>query len=551
MTGAVRALGAGRWGVRVLEGRVVAVGCLLMALSTADAQQSPIKISTDFVGDWSSWGLSGNQNKFRQYATGPRGFYLGHFDLRLADDLRDDARFVLKAPGQDDYRLSGLLRLNGGTTKIMVVDARNRFFDPDPAIANQSERRVSEGFLWQKLSRDFAISFRTRLDDQKLSISEPSDTLVQTNRMTDVVARGSLWPNSIVDLSFADLRYDDHTGALPETSTQIFSAGMMQQFGDSFALSGSYSRSRIRQPNSPPDKVEEYTFAGNLLLDADSRLLLSYRNERLTMPTVLMAYDRSRQQAKARVIRRLGSGWNAQLGYSQLALERLTGDHAFVDVPRLHTLDIQVSGRFSRSARMTATLTRQNMQGGAEMQTLDPRALYWNGRWDGRLKLNASNERADAYLVFGWHQNRNSVRDVTIRHQGLTVGAEWNLKPELEFYSEISTDIWSGHTSDPLSPDLNSFFPDATTFTVGSNWTINERTWATANYTFFNSQNSNPINLPETSVWGSFFTGTLHYKAGKDCELGLTVAPWQFADHAAASRGYGAGIVRVEAKVKF
>lgn len=531
--------------------RLFVTGTLFVALAAAYGQQYPVKIRYDVEGAWSDWGLSGNEHKFRQYATAPHGFFLRNLTLGASDDLRNDARFVIKAPGQDDYRATGQVRLNAGTTRIMVSDARNRFSDPDPTIAAGSSRRVSEGYVSQKIGQDFAISYRTRLTDQKETFWEPAETLDQTTRTSNIAARGSLWHNGFVDLSYTDTRYVDRTAVLPNSTTQSLSAGLMQQFGDSLALSGSYSHTTIRQPEQPLDKIDEWNVGANWLVTDDTSLLIDYRKEMLTLPTVAIAYDRARQEARARLVRRLGSGWSIQFGYDQLALERVTDNHDFVDVPRLHTFDTQFSGRLSRTSRITATLSRQVMQGGAQMQLSDPRGLYWTSRWDGQLKLDAHNALATAYLVLDWHQNRNSQRDVTVRHQGLTLGAEWSLRPELEFYSEISTDLWSGHTSDPLSPDLNTFFPDATTLTSGANWTINPRTWATANYTFFNSQNDNPLHLPHTSVWGSFFTGTVHYKVGNDYELGLTFAPWQYSDLAAGRMGYGTGMIQITARAKY
>jgi hypothetical protein len=523
----------------------------ILAVAAAFGQQPPIRIDTDITGGWSSWGLSGNGNKFRQYATAPRGIFLGSLNLGLTDDLRNDARFVLKAPGQDDYRLSGLIRLNAGTTRIMATDFRNRFLDSDPAISQVSERRVSEGFLWQKLTPNFAISFRTRQDKQNQTVSEPSETLNQDTRTWNASARGSLWHNGFVDLSYTDTHYTDHTAVLRDTTTQSFSAGVLQQVGDSFALTGAIARSYFRQPGVATDEVDEWNLGGKLLLGEDTSLFLDYRNERLAMPSVLQSYDRSHQQARVRLVRRLGNGWSAQAGYNQLALERLSDDHNFVNVPRLHTVDVQFGGPLSRSAQMTATVSREFMQGGAQMQTPDPRGLYWTSRWDAQIKLSAHNALASTYAVFDWHQNRNSERDVTVRRQGLVIGAEWDLKPELACYAEISTDQWTGHTSDPLSPDLNSFFPDATTLTLGANWTIDKRTWATGNYSFFNVQNVNPLGLRDGLVWSSMFTGTLHYKASKNCEFGLTIAPWQYTDTLIQSGSFSTGLVRLTAKAKF
>ncbi len=521
----------------------------------ARTPQSPnapsLRIDTDVTSGWSSWGLTGNRNKFRQYATPAHGFDLAELRLAITDLTRNDVRLDFQGVGDDDYRATGLVRLNAGTTKVWAADSRNHFFDPDPSVTQESRRRVSEGYVWQKLLPDFAIQFRSRLDDQREAIAEPIGQLSQTTRTSTISARGSIWRNGFVELGYADTRYVDNTAVLPTTATQSVNAGVSQQFGDSLTLGGSYGHTRISQPGLPVDTIREFGFGGSGVLDRSTNLLVSYRNEGIEMPSVTFAFDRRRQQAKARIVRRLGSGWSLQAGYSQLATERVIDDHTAVGVGRFHTLDFELDGRLSRSSRISAKVSREAMQGAFQMEVLDPRALYWNGRWDARLKVDAHNELANVYLVFDWHQNRNTVRDVTVKNQGLTIGAEWNPKPELEFYSEISTDIWSGRTTDPLSPDLGAFFPDAVTLTLGANWTINAKTWATGNYTFVNSQNGDPLGLAGTSIWGSYFTGTLHYRVGTDHELSLTFAPGQFSDLASPQSGYRTGLVRLTAKARF
>src|SRR5436190_1096114 len=81
----------------------------------------PAKINVN-VG-WTSWDLSGNSHKFRQYATAPKGFF--NRDLAYAPSTADgqhDAFIDLRSPWNDDYRLEGILRLNNGTTYIAAAD---------------------------------------------------------------------------------------------------------------------------------------------------------------------------------------------------------------------------------------------------------------------------------------------------------------------------------------------------------------------------------------------------------------------------------------------
>ncbi len=500
---------------------------------------------------WSFWGVSGNQNKFRQYASSPRGLFLR--DLSYAPTFgRNGAVLDLKAPWMDDYRLNGIVRFNNGSTYLRASDQRNRFFDPDPSVLNGDERRVSEGEARQQISTNFGVSFRERMDQQDQNFPAPADPLHQRTRIWNAAAQGSLWRDGFVDLSYTDWRYWDRTQVLQDTNMQTWSAGAMQQLGDGITIHGSIARSLIHQPAiSTTDSIDSWSAGGAVLLGDDTTLIGDVQNEKLDLPVIQSAFDKTRDMAHARIVHSFGSGWSGQAGYSRLAVERVNADHTFVDTPKWHTFDVQFGGKLSPSVRMTAKGSRETMQGGAGMETDDPRALYWRNRWSGEVKLDATSDQINSYLVFGIHQDRNDVRDVNVRNQNLTFGATFEVRPELEFYFESSYDLWSGTTSDPQSPNLGQFFPDGTTFTVGSNWTIDERTYATANFTLFNTSNDNPLGLPGGNVRGNFFTGTLHYKTPAGFELGLTFAPWKYSDRLDPFTGYNTGLVQLTAKARF
>lgn len=524
---------------------------IALALSSGSlAQEPPRKVDIDWSSGWSDWRIRGNENRFLQYATPPRGFYLPRLGLSYSDGLRMDARLIAKAPGQDDYRHNALLRLNAGATRIGAMDSNSRFFDPDPTITEQSSRRVSEIFAMQKIGQDFGITFRMRSNNQHEVFAVPPDKIDQTTLVSNISARGSIGKAGFVDVNYTDFKYEDRTASLPNTHTQTLSASIMQMFGGNLAVGGSYARSLIKQPGAPTDRVDNWTVGGNLLLGDSSSLLIDYRNTRLDMPTVIFAFDRRRQEARARLVHRLAGGWNAQLAYTQVALERLIDDHTFVDVPRLHTVDGHLSGRLGRRARLTASALRQTMQGGARMQVSDPRALYFTSRWDAKLKLEAHTDQINGYAILGWHENKNADRDVTIQRSGLTLGAEWSKSPDLVFYSEFSTDRWTGHTSDPLAPDLSSYFPDATTFTAGSNWTVNSKASATANFTFYRRDPGGSQNAL-SEAWGSQFTGSIRYRMSKDNELSVAIAPWRYVDRTIGLPGYSTGLVQVTARGRF
>jgi hypothetical protein len=551
--------------------REIATGLLILAIATVFGQQTtpppdqakpekkdeqsakaPLAPLPSVVLGWSSWSISGNENKFRQYATPPKGGFIREFSYAPTYQNRHDAYVDIKAPWQDDYRLSGGVRLNNGTTYLNATDHRNKFFNPDPSVLDVSQRHVNAVAAGQKITPDFGLSFSTRSDQQDYVFPAPLDPLHNRTRIWNASAKGSLWRDGFVDLSYTDWRYWDRTNILPDTNMQTWSAGVTHQLSDSLSLNGTYSRSMIHQPAiGDTDKIEAWSAGGNFLLGDSTTIIGEFRGEKLTLPTVDNAYDRSRQLARGRIVHSFGAGWSGQFGYSRLALERVNDAHTFVDVPKWHTFEAQLSGRLSPALRLTARGSRASMDGSASMETDDPRALYWRNRWSAEVKLDATGELVNGYVVFGLHDDRNDVRDVHVRNQNLTFGGTFQAQPNLEFYMESSFELWSGGTSDPLNPNLGQYFPDGTTFTVGGNWTIDAKTYATANYTLFTTSNDNPLGLPGGNVRGNFFTGSLHYKTPMGYELGLTFAPFSYSDRLYANRGYNTGLIQVTAKARF
>jgi hypothetical protein len=551
--------------------REIATGLLIMAIATVFAQTTPptdqktppdkkpaegavkppeiAKLNLEL--GWSSWDLRGNSHRFRQYATPPHGLFLRDLSYAPATlDGRHDGEIHIQTPWNDDYRLGGTMRLNHGTTQVSVSDSRNRFFDPTPIVIDPSERHISEASLRQNVGPNLALSVHSRMDQQDLVFEPPADAVHQRTRVWNAAAEGTPWHGGFADLSYTDFRYWDRTNLQPDMNMQLWSAGLTHQFGDSFNLSGSYARSLIHQTSLATSKVDSWSFGGGLELLSDTSFQFDVRQEKLTLPTILTAYDSSRSQARGRLIQHF-KNWTAQFGYSRLAVDRVNADHTFVNVPKIHTFDAQFSGRLTPSLRFTAKASRETMQGSAQMQTDDPRALYWRNRTSAQIKLDGTSDNATGYFVFGLHEDKNEARDVRVRNQTLTLGGTLQAQSQLEIFFETSTDMWGGRMADPQAEPFNAYFPDATTFLLGANWTINDFSYASASYTQVLADNANPLGLPDGNIRTSLLTASFNYKAPMGLEFGITFAPWHYTDRLTAARGYSTGLISITAKAKF
>jgi len=86
---------------------------------------------------YGDWGLGGSNNKFRQYATAPHGFFLR--DLTYSPMLKsvsENGLFNIKGIGQDDYRAEARFASSYGATQASGYLSRFRFVDPLPTQVN-------------------------------------------------------------------------------------------------------------------------------------------------------------------------------------------------------------------------------------------------------------------------------------------------------------------------------------------------------------------------------------------------------------------------------
>lgn len=499
---------------------------------------------------WSDWNLSGNENKFRQYATPPKGLFLGQ--LRYAPSFSRssiDGLIDLRTPGQDDYRLTGGLRLLFGSTRIEASDSRSRFMNADPAATAVGERRITEGSIRQMLGRNFSIQFRSSVDTKEYPYSPPNGMLDQRMRHWSLEARGAVGANGYATVNYADGRNWDRTNVMLDSNTQRFNASYRHDLADNFSVEGTFARSHIKFTGAT-NKVETWGLGATLEPSETSTLFLNYRRDVYDLPIVHNAYAKFRETVRGRYVQRFGN-WTGELGYKGQQIERVRGTRDFVDLLKWYTFDATVRGRLSPSVTLTARGVRDTLENGAGMVTTDGRALYWRNRSKAEVRLEAATEQMNGYAVFGLHENKNDVRQTRVLNQTLTLGAAFQAQPGLELYVEGTRDMWSGSSGDVVVPTIDSQLPDSTTFVLGANWNLTPNAYATLNYTEFLTNNDNPLSLADGNVRGRFFTGSFRYKAHKNLEFDLTYAPWTYTDRLAWPMDYRSNTLSMSAIVKF
>jgi len=498
-----------------------------------------------------TWGLSGNEHKFRQYATPAKGVFLRDlYYWPYSKDLRYDAQFNVQTPWDDDYRLTGALRLNYGNTIFTGTNYRNRFFDPTNFVIDPSERQISEGFLRQKLTRNIALSVGSKEDQQDQIFAAPKDPLHQRTRTWDAKLQGNVFGADSASIGFTDWHYFDRTEVLPDSHLTQWNLNYAHQFLPNLDVNGSFTNSSIQQPSMSGSNVQEWGFGGGWDIGDTTNLLFKWRGEHISLPNVANAYDRDRQQTTARLVQSWRN-WTAELGYNLLGIDRVRADHLFVDTPSFHTFSGRLSGRLSPWARLTASASRETLQGSAGMDTDNPLALYWRNIGKAQVKLDAFADNVDGYAIVSFMDESNDARATSVHSRIFTYGGSWQTRPDLNLYFESTNDWWSARSGDPQAASLGLYFPNASVFVVGANWNANASITATANLSQFWTDNANPLYLPGGNVRGRFISTGLTYRFVNGDELGVVFAPFRYTDRTDTNQNYETALFGVTGRFKF
>ena len=499
---------------------------------------------------YSDWRMRGARNKFLQYATPPKGFYLQ--DFRFAPVFASGAEDLFlnaKSLGQADYYTEGRLGLSYGDTMLRGSFARNRFFEPTTAFVNGSERRVDRISLRQAIGKDFALTFAYKLDDQQQVFQPPKDPLQQTTRYRDIVAGGKLG-NGYLNLNFLDFSFTDRTNNLPDTTTRSVGLGYFWELTPGIGLEGAYSRSWIEQAQQPMGRLDTLSLDGDFALGPATTLDVILRQRHLDLPQVQNAFARDQRYGAFQIAHRW-HGWSAQAGLKIQEAERVNGDHTYIDVPRYRTLEGKLTGRLNRQIRMTLRGSTQSADHLPDMITADTRSLAWSGRDTLQLKFDGGWPNLNGYFQYSYRQWRNASRSTSLTSHAVTAGGDWQISPTLDFFLEYSHEMWAGKGENTDFPTLDNFVPDSRVIAIGLNWSLTDRLFLSANYSDFATFNDNPFLLQDGNVHGSFLTLNGRYRFSKGYEVGLTVAPLSFRDRVFTTQDYNATVFMLTGTARF
>lgn len=497
---------------------------------------------------WAEWGLLGSERKLRQYATPPAGWFLR--ELRYTPPLsKADASLILKAPFQEDYSAEARLATAYGKTIWEGSVSRNRFYDVALEDIEPSKRIVDTFSLHQSITPDFAVSIKYRKDEENQFFGDFRDPESQNIRYEDVTAAGRVGAGYL-NINLANWLYEDNLQAYPNTTVQSARIGYLWEIKPSISLETQLSRMWIQQPDTPKSRADSLAINGDVALSPATDLELQWRSRWLDMPNVQSALTREQRIGSVKLSHKW-RGWSGQIGLKAQKSERVRGDQSDIDVLSWHTWEGKLSGRLSRSLKMSVRGYQQTLGNSPVMITSEPASLYWNRRDMLQWKLDGGGVDANGYITYTYRRWSNGERGTELATRELTLGGDWQVAPTLNLFSELSYDHWSGATPSTDDPLFNQFLPDSRLVVFGLNWNVNPKTFISLSYTDAKSVNANPLLLNSGDTHSRYLTITGRYRLPHQCDLGLTIAPWRYADNANDALNFNAAVVLLTATARF
>lgn len=496
------------------------------------------------------WDLRGNENKFRQYGTPPRGIFARELLFAPKPSLRDTGFISLRGPGETDYRHDGRIALFYGRTQGELSFWRNEFYDPTIFVIPGSHRNVNEESIKQFLGRDFSLSTRYRMIEQDQIFEAPRDQLHQRTRYWDLIGAGRLGEGQI-KLGYTNWRYFDRTLTLFDTTVDGMRLGYMWTPTQDIGVEGTYQNLDVTQSGQPKGNIQIMSLTGDSTIGGSTDLGFILRDDRLNLPVIQTAYAREQRLGQLSLAHNWGK-WNTRFAISQREVERVRADQSFVDVPEWFTFEGRLDGRVTQDLRLTVRGYTQSASHLPPMSTVDPRSLYWSSRDFVQVRLQHGRRDLGGYFAWTYRNWDNEARAVNVNLNSFVVGGNWQATPKLSLFAEYTREDWSGKsTENTVFPTLQMFLPDSYVLAAGLDYLVNSRAYLSLNVSNFDTNNDNPLLLRDGNTNGLFFTINARYLLNGGNEVGLVIAPWAYHDEVVGQMNYDTAVVMLTGKLRF
>jgi hypothetical protein len=495
------------------------LGWGLTLVATAQVTLPPLQANLQLELGWSSWGLSGNVSKFRQYATPPRGFFLRTLRYELPA-----TQLLWQGGGDQDTYGDAFTHLQAGRLTLQARHARTRFTDPGTTLS--SERRSEETTLRYLLTPDFALTARLRQERTHRLFATPHVPYNQTTHAYDLIAEGLVGQGRL-SLQYTRGRYHDRTDTRPNTTFQRLQAGYLWEPNPILGLEATWSEIRLMQPQRPNSGVQNLALMTDWMLTSSTALSLMWTREQLNLPVVRNAWTRERRTGALHLNQQLGS-WRLQIGLRRQAIDRWNASQNLLEPLQRESLEARLSGRLDRQTRLTLYGIRQRWS--REASSPIATSLFWSQRETIRLNLERNLTHGALYLSITRQRWLNDARNTRLHSDQLLAGGAYQIRTRMTLLAEHRLERFSASGDTVGLLRLTAFLPETRSSTFGLQWTSEARLSAGLHFTHFVSSTNNPLLLPDGNTEARLLTISVQYQLSNGSTWSLTFAPWHYRD---------------------
>jgi hypothetical protein len=516
----------------------------------AEEEEKPAKLNWFSFGTY-GYDFSGNRQVFRRYASGPGNFSIR--ELRLFSPNTEEhpwARFTMRGSLWEDSASEAYLIFGGGKFTARGHFNKYDFSEASPFVLEDSNERWWDAMLTYAITPKIGAFFNYDAGDHFNRLESPNYPYsFRTKAFSGGLQGEILGANAAV--TYVDRRYYDRMGMVPDSIQKQILAQVGIPIGDSFNIGAAYADVRIELNNGSDNKIRNWALNADWEIGPDTTLLFDARRTDYDLTQVLNAYVQEEFVTGGRLVHHF-PGASFQFGYKRREAERLRRDQSFVDVPKWDIFDGRISARLGKALRLTAKGSFEHMRDGATMQMdEDSRALYWDDRVKGEVKLDLGGEKLSGYAVYRYRFTQNDDRATEITNHNWTVGASYAFTDQMSAWMEIANDTFEveGFGEDGLF--LDDFFPSSVSVAFGFDWAITPRDSFGLALNHYYMRNANPLRLPDGNIRGTEITGVYRREINADSSFDITVAPWRYRDRLFEQMDYRATVLGVNYTVKF
>jgi hypothetical protein len=495
------------------------LGWGLTLVAMAQVTLPPPQANLQLELGWSSWGLSGNVSKFRQYATPPRGFFLRTLRYELPA-----TQLLWQGGGDQDTYGDAFTHLQAGRLTLQAHHARTRFTDPGTTLS--SERRSEETTLRYLLTLDFALTARLRQERTHRLFATPHVPYNQTTHAYDLIAEGLVGQGRL-SLQYTRGRYHDRTDTRPNTTFQRLQAGYLWEPNPLLGLEATWSEIRLMHPQRADSRMQNLALMTDWMPTSSTALSLMWTREQLNLPVVRNAWTRERRTSALNLIQQIGN-WQLQLGFRRQMIDRWNADQNLLEPLQREGLEARLTGWLARNTRFTLYGIHQRWS----RPTSSPIATapFWSQRATIRLNLERNLTHGALYLSLTRQRWLNDARNTRLRSDQLLAGGVYALQPRLTLVAEHQLERFSASGDADGLLRLTAFLPETRSSTVGLQWAWGTRLSVGLHFTHFVSSTDNPLLLPDGNTEAGLLTSLCSISSQTAPHWSLTFAPWHYRD---------------------